>query len=363
MVESDLEGPWVKADHAFDSVAKAVPNGDRVFQVISSYDDVRFLVEKVPGYEAGDTLKLIAPLLVAHGADDRFLREVAASPENTRMVPGARETIGYLRGRERFYLISTSYQQYVEFISSFLGVPKRDTFCTAFPVDRLSAGIRERDIRMVKDWTRRIAAMPPIEVGGSGKLLDGCREPKQALDEFFWKILPESSFGRLMEAVKPVGGNRKYDALLKALSREERSLAESRVIGDSITDSVMLSKARDAGGLAVSFNGNRYSIRNSNVAILSTSCWATAAVLEAHAKGGIEAVKEAADAWDPSIFGRLRSQGLVRPDLAKQLQVAFPSGDSFPRVYWLDHGNVDAVIAESEAFRKKVRGTNIGALG
>jgi len=363
VVESDLEGPWVKADHAFDSVARAVPNGDRVFQVISSYDDVRFLVEKVPGYEAGDTLKLIAPLLVAHGADDRFLREVAASPENTRMVPGARETIDYLRGGDQFYLISTSYQQYVEFISSFLGVPKENTFCTSFPVERLSAGIREKDIRMVKDWTKRIAAMPPIEVDDSGVILVSCRDAKQALDEFFWGILPESSFGPLMEAVKPVGGNRKYDALLKALSREGRSLAGSSVIGDSITDSVMLSKARDAGGLAVSFNGNRYSIRNSNVAILSGNCWATAAVLEVHGKGGLEAVKEAADGWDPLVFGRLESEGLLGPVLAKQLHAAFPSGDSFPKVYWLEDAGVDAVIAESEAFRKKIRGTSIGSLG
>ncbi len=363
MVESDLEGPWVKADHAFDSVAKAVPNGDRVFQVISSYDDVRFLVEKVPGYEAGDTLKLIAPLLVAHGVDDRILRQVAASPENTRMVPGARETIGYLRSRDQFYLISTSYQQYVEFISSFLGVPKENAFCTSFPIDRLSAGIRQKDIRMVGDWTKRIAAMPAIEAGDSGTMSESCREAKEALDEFFWKILPESSFGPLMEAVEPVGGNRKHAALLKALSREGRSLAESRVIGDSITDSVMLSKARDAGGLAVSFNGNRYSIRNSNVAILSGSCWATAAVLDVHAKGGLEAVREAADGWDPSIFGWLESEGLLGPGLAKQLRVAFPSEDSFPKVYWLENGDVGAVIAESEAFRKRIRGTNIGALG
>jgi len=353
----------VKADHAFDSVAKAVPNGDRVFQVISSYDDVRFLVEKAPGYEAGDTLKLIAPLLVAHGADERFLRQVAASPDNTTVIPGAREAIRYIRRSDPFYLISTSYEQYVNFICSFLGVPRRNAFCTSFPIDRLSAGIREKDIRMVKDWTRRIAAMPLIAVDDSGMLVDSCREAKEALDEFFWKILPESSFAQLMQAVKPVGGTRKYEALLRALSREGRSLAESKVIGDSITDSVMLSRARDAGGLAVSFNGNRYSIRNSNVAVVSGNCWATAAVLELYGIGGHEAVREAACEWDLGVFGRLESRGLLTADLAKELRMAFPSAESFPRLYWLQDADVEAVIAESETFRKKIRGTSIGALG
>jgi len=86
-------------------------------------------------------------------------------------------------------------------------------------------------------------------------------------------------------------------------------------------------------------------------------------VLEVHGKGGLEAVREATEHWDPSIFGRLESEGLVSAGLARHLQEAFPSRDSFPKVYWLENTDIDAVIAESEAFRKKIRGTSIGALG
>ncbi len=361
MVESDLEGPWVKADHAFVAVAKGVPNGEQVFRVLSSYDDIRFFTEKVPGYEPGDTLMLIAPLLMAHGIDDKFLREIAGSPENTRMIPGAKEVIQYIKGFDNFYLISTSYEQYVERAASILGVPNADAFCTNFPIDDLSSRVEEKDKEMVREWAQRIAAMPVIGVNESGIISSNCLEAKEALDEFFWEILPDTSFSEVMEEVKPVGGRRKYRALTEALSKQGKSLDEAAVVGDSITDSVMLAKAREAGALALSFNGNRYSIQSSNIAVISGNCWVTAVIAEVYRNGGLDGVKGAVENWGTFMLGRLRSGGLLSGYLAKKILET--SKESFPRVFWLESSNMEEVIRESEAFRKKVRGTSIGELG
>ena len=60
----DLEGPISTQDNAYE-VLGLVPNGHKIFEVISKYDDILAL-ENRPNYEAGDTLSLIAPFLVAH---------------------------------------------------------------------------------------------------------------------------------------------------------------------------------------------------------------------------------------------------------------------------------------------------------
>ena len=361
MVESDLEGPWVRADHAFDVVSRLVPGGERVFQVLSTYDDIRFFLEKAPGYEPGDTLMLVAPILLAHGVNDSSLAEVARAPENTGVIPGAIETIRYLRERGAFYLISTSYRQYVTHAAEILGVPLSDTYCTSFPIDELREGVDEGDISLVRQWTGRIAGMPDIEVDGAGGIRDDCVEYKELLDEFFWEILPETSFAAVMEEVKPVGGRRKFQALQETLTRQGKDLEAARVIGDSITDSVMLERASEAGGLALSFNGNRYSIPSSNVALLSGNCWATAAVLEICRLAGLEGLRDLIE--EPGDFLQKAMSAGIEVPLVERLASEFRDPVSHPRAFWVDSANQEALVKESEAFRRKIRGTRIGSLG
>ncbi len=363
MVQSDLEGPWVKADHAYDVTSRAIRGGERLFTVLSSYDDYRFFVERAPGYEAGDTLVLIAPFLVAFGADDAFLRSVARSPENTALISGAREAVRYLQHIEDFFLISTSYEQYVEFAASLLGVPAENLFCTAFPIDQLAADVEEGDKEMVKRWARRIQRMPVIKLSEGGKLCRGCARAKSQIDNFYWEILPKTSFSRILEVVRPLGGTRKLQALEEALKREGRTLSSAAVVGDSITDSVMLEKVKEAGGLALSFNGNRYAIHSANVAIVSNNCFVTAAVIEAYRRCGLKSLRElsetsASHGFDSSVFS-----GCVSDDMVRQAEEGLRGERDRGAIFWIDEDNLDHVIQVSEAFRKKVRGTAIGQLG
>ena len=67
---SDCEGPISKNDNAYELTARFVPDGDKLFAVISKYDDVLADVLKKPSYNAGDTLKLILPFLKDLEYDD-----------------------------------------------------------------------------------------------------------------------------------------------------------------------------------------------------------------------------------------------------------------------------------------------------
>ena len=55
---SDCEGPISKNDNAYEMTAHYVPHGNKLFTIISRYDDVLAEVLKRSGYKAGDTLKI-----------------------------------------------------------------------------------------------------------------------------------------------------------------------------------------------------------------------------------------------------------------------------------------------------------------
>ena len=68
---TDCEGPISKNDNAMELSEFYIPNGHRLFAIVSKYDDYLADVERRPGYKAGDTLKLILPFLKAFGVRTR----------------------------------------------------------------------------------------------------------------------------------------------------------------------------------------------------------------------------------------------------------------------------------------------------
>ncbi len=62
---TDCEGPVSLNDNAYEAAAAFIPDGDRFFRKVSEFDDILADEIKRPGYNAGDTLKLIVPFLVA----------------------------------------------------------------------------------------------------------------------------------------------------------------------------------------------------------------------------------------------------------------------------------------------------------
>jgi hypothetical protein len=80
-------------------------------------------------------------------------------------------------------------------------------------------------------------------------------------------------------------------------------------------------------------------------------------------RAGIDQVKVAAEGWGPGTIESLAAGGQVDPEVAREFRRAFPSEESLPSVYWVESSNVDQVIRQSEAFRKRVRGVDVGGLG
>ncbi len=254
----DLEGPLSPQDNAYELMG-LFENGLRIFETISKYDDLLAL-EGREGYEAGDTLALIAPFLVYHKIAEENIAEVS---KKAMLVSGAKELISDLqiRGWE-VYIISTSYEQHAHNIGEQLGVTKDKIYCTRFPLDKYIEEFEGQDTSIIADAESEILEMyPPIND----------MKVKMRLDRFFFNDMPKTPFGKVMHEMEVVGGARKVKAAQGIARKHEINLEDMVVVGDSITDFKMLQSVNEAKGLAVAFNANQYAIPYATIGLATTN--------------------------------------------------------------------------------------------
>lgn len=270
---TDWEGPWILTDIAYELCIALFNNGE-FFERLSQYDDYLAYIERREGYQAGDTLKLIAPFLVAGDLTAKELEII--SEQTARFVPDAEKAMEMLMEKFRPVVISTSYTVYLKKTSLMIGV-EGDLHGTYFNPNKYD--VPEKWKRWLLEKVDEIASLEDIDIEE--------RNFKSAeyLNNFFWKELRNTPFWEIMEDVSVVG------------SRKKREIAESynentvMAIGDSISDIEMFDYAREKGGLAMSFNGNEFALRHANLAVISESAIIEPLILMEFSENGFEGVE------------------------------------------------------------------------
>ncbi|MBI4186702.1 MAG: hypothetical protein HY530_04245 [Chloroflexi bacterium] len=268
----DLEGPLSPQDNAYE-LMKLFPGGDRVFELISRYDDLLTLEERAD-YEPGDTLALIVPFLMLHNITEDHIAGLAAQ---ARFTGGAQKLIVQLQyDGWKVFCITTTYEQYAIHLTHKLGIYAHYVACTPFPLRKLRGDLDKTDIALAEQVEKEILALHPV--ADDDRL-------KYILDEFFWKKLPETNLGPALKEIKPVGGRRKVAALKGFADAHGQPLSNWVVVGDSITDFRMLQEVETNGGLAVAFNANEYALPYATMGLASTFISDLAEVLQSWRKG------------------------------------------------------------------------------
>jgi len=275
----DLEGPLSPQDNAYELMG-LFPDGDRIFEVISRYDDLLALEGKV-GYEPGDTLALIVPFLIYHAITEA---DITALADQAALVSGAHWLVSGLNARGwGVYCISTSYEQYAHRICHRVGIARDKLACTTFDLDRYLGSFSKSELSVVEQLERGIKGLRPV---------DDDLQIKQKLDRFFWGELTHTKLGEVLAKIKPIGGGRKVAALQIFAAKKELALNDWIVVGDSITDARMLQAVNEAGGLAIAFNANEYALPHATMGLASTNLDDLDVALEAWEEGGRQAVEE-----------------------------------------------------------------------
>ena len=259
---------------------KLFPDGDRVFEIISRYDDLLTLEER-DGYEPGDTLALIVPFLMLNSISESDITRLAGGASFTG---GAEKLLSWLQWNGwKTFCITTTYEQYALHITNKLGIFAHNVACTLFPGGRLKQALSREDLTLLKQTEADILTMQTVT--------DDDRI-KQRLDRFFWEELPATGLGEVIREVKPVGGQRKLDALDKFADKYNQPLSNWVVVGDSITDFRMLEAVDEAGGLAIAFNANQYALPYATMGLASTNISDLDEVLKVWQKGQRKGVEK-----------------------------------------------------------------------
>jgi energy-converting hydrogenase A subunit R len=281
---TDLEGPITLNDNAFEICAQYLEDGGRFFKLVSKYDDVLADIIKRENYKAGNTLKLILPFLKAFGLTNREMEDF--SRKNLQFIKGAKDTLSKIKAEMPTFIISTSYGPYVRAVCEALDFPPECAYFTAVDLDAIK--ISETEKSKLKGLYQKIISMPSIEVSpdASVSVEDLSKQDQQTikvLDEIFEEI-SNMEFGHLFQ-VNPIGGKEKVKAIFDSLKKTGNDFSELIYVGDSITDMEALKVVRAKGGLAVSFNGNSYALREAELACISETAHPLYSIAKAFRRG------------------------------------------------------------------------------
>ena len=334
---TDLEGPVTRNDSALELAQRYIPRGGELFARVGLYDDYLAEVSHRPGHRAGDAMRLMIPFMLANGVTQSHMWELARS--SILVVPGADAVVRAIASEAPSYIVSRSFCPYVEAVCSALRFPIDRALCTR--VDLTYHDVSRLEAGQIRGMQEQILATPPLTIPHGAKgpedLAEADRATVRQLDSIFWERMPKLSTYSLVREVRPVGGAEKAEGLRRACEREDAQMRDMMYVGDDITDVTALREVREAGGVAVSFNGDRRAVGEADVVVISDRADPMLEIARTFLGGGREAL-----------------EGRGWPIGGKDWLATWTGGAG---------GDVEGLVRESERRRKLVRGVSIGSLG
>jgi len=344
----DCEGPITKNDNALELCQHFLPQGGDFFSLISRYDDFQADIIRKKGYRAGNTLSFILPFLKAASVTNKKI--IDFSRQSLLLICGAEKMLPRLAEKIPTFIISTSYRPYVQTLCDKIKFPFKNTYSTDLDLDKYHLTPEEADeLNRLLD---EVLQLPPIEIWGvknEDELSGPSRKTIERLDQIFFREIPGMSCGKMLEEVRPLGGKEKAKAILDSLRKTGSAASDVMYIGDSITDVQALKLVKKEGGVAVSFNGNRYALRAAEIGCVSTNFLPLKILGEVFRKDGKEGLE------------KILRQG--RRNMGDKVQEELSSLKPPPELTIVNENNLETLISKSESMRKYVRGEKIGTLG
>jgi energy-converting hydrogenase A subunit R len=322
---TDCEGPVTKNDNAYEIANFFLEEGGKLFSVLSLFDDYLGLFEKKESYTYGSTLKYIIPFFLEAGLKDKDLREY--SRKTLILTPGIKDALNAIKNHMDVYVISTSYEHYIEEVISYLQIKRENVYCTKMRLDSYELTKEERSL--IGEYKKKLLMLPRITWDKKGNLIEGADETVRVLKELFFSLFPSFPIGKFLDSIVPIGGKEKARILREIVNNNGASYRNVIYVGDSITDVEAFEFLKKEGGLTLSFNGNRYAVRAAEYVVISDNALILSEIVEkykAHGKKGIDSMRKKGEAF-----------------ITKQKD--------------------EEIVEMSEKMRRTLRGEEIGALG
>jgi energy-converting hydrogenase A subunit R len=354
----DLEGPISRIDFAAELGKKLSKkfkfnlretNMGQFFRMISNYDD--YLVDipgvkenlNIPEYQPGDTLRLMAPLYISCFTDEDL---IYLAKKKLGLLPGCKELMNILHKEWDIFVISTSYSHFAHTVTTALNIPKDHVYSTSLNIEQLS-----KDLSSIEDEVQILISKIFEKYLINNKELNCVIED---LNQFFW-LGSESNYLKVMNQVKVRGGKRKELAVEEISKRTGIPISEMIALGDSITDINMLQRLRDESGIAVSFNGNRFSIEHANVALTTTNSLGALPIFQANSN-----INDFIERWEFNFKNFRNHPENIPSDLvSKECKEFFIKYNFLPEIITLTNktkAQINEITSRQEKMRKFMKG-------
>lgn len=354
----DLEGPISIIDFAAELGSKLNEkskfnlhkyNMSQFFTMISNYDDYIIDVPgvkeslNIPEYQPGDTLRLMAPLYVSCFKENELIN---LARKNLGLLPGCKELMAILHRNWDIFVISTSYSHFALNVTANLNIPKDHVYCTDLNISNLKEGLLniEEEVNVL---IREIFEKYLI----NNKNLNCVIED---LHSFFWKE-QKSAYVEVMNQIKVRGGRMKELAVEEISRRTNIPISEMIALGDSITDINMLQRLNDEGGIAVSFNGNKFSVGKANIAVTTSNSLGALPIFQEKLN-----IKEFLKEWEAEFKNSRSNPKKIKEGLiSKEAKSFFIKYKFIPEFFDLTNKSDDqltSIILRQEKMRKILRG-------
>ena len=266
--------------------------------------------------------------------------------QNLGLLPGCTELMKILKKKWDIYIISTSYTHFAHSVANFLSIPQDHVFCTKLNLKKAKKSflnIKSDVDFLVKDIFQTFLT--------NDKKLSSVLEN---LNEFFWSKR-ESDYIKAMNQVQVRGGVRKELAVEAISKRTSTPISEIVALGDSITDINMLQRVKDEGGVAVSFNGNRFTVGRANVAITTVNNLGTLPIFEYK-----DSIESFLNSWEENYTNFCSNpQDIPKNLISRDIKNLFVKHQFVPEIENLKNKSnreLDLIMTKQKNMRKKVRG-------
>ena len=191
------------------------------------------------------------------------------------MIPQAQYMLRKTLDLMPTYIVSTSYVHYIKAVCEAIEFPVANTYSTELDLDAYP--LAEAEKTQLKDLHKLILELPefsiPVGASSGDALSEKDKKTVLELDRIFWEVLPKMQVGKIIEEVNPIGGREKARAIREIVEIEGVSPENVFYVGDSITDVEAFRMVKSAGGMALSFNGNDWAVREASFAVTAQNAF------------------------------------------------------------------------------------------
>jgi len=329
-----------------------IEDGEHFFDILERYDRLTSYVLNREDATAGSCYKWIVPFLKANGATDHLIHEYSA--KDMELMPNSKRTMTYISSLLPSYITTSMYEHGMMELQERLSNQLFQVADTKLCIDQCMMGRAES--RRLKDTIKEIndLKLPKgfYELNVPTELLDEDVKIIRLLDSVIPDRISEAGAMSLMESTDAMTSHKKAYRMLDIRRLTAIDLDCTMYIGSSSTDFQPMDLVRDAGGLAIAFNGEEFAVRGCNVAILSEDTTVASVFASVFADKGSMTASEMAENWSREYLRNMDfpDQGLMSTFLREH-------PDDLPEVHLIKDSNVDEVSKRSDEFRKRILGS------